>query len=77
MEQQKDVFEEIAAFNQRYLRLVRRWLCEDAERARTVLGISRELAIRLAAMTPTQLEQLADSGELVCRLRADAIPGRA
>lgn len=77
MEQQKDVFEEIAAFNQRYLRLVRRWLCEDAERARTVLGISGELAIRLAAMTPTQLEQLADSGELVYRLRADAMPGRA
>ncbi|ABC37276.1 flagellar transcriptional activator FlhD [Burkholderia thailandensis E264] len=77
MEEEKDAFEEIAEFNQRYLQLVRRLLCEDADRARAILGISNELAIRLVTMTPAQLERLADNGELVCRLRADAMPGRA
>nr|WP_231752095.1 MULTISPECIES: flagellar transcriptional regulator FlhD [Burkholderia] len=77
MEDERDAFDEIAEFNQRYLRLARRLLCEDAGRARTMLGISNELATRLVAMTPAQLERLAYGAELVCQFRLDAMPGRA
>ncbi|AGK48987.1 flagellar transcriptional activator family protein [Burkholderia thailandensis MSMB121] len=77
MEEETDVLEEIAEFNRRYLRLARRLLCEDNERARTMLGISNELAIWLDTLTPAQLERLMDGGELVCQFRADAMPGRA
>ncbi|AOJ09003.1 flagellar transcriptional regulator FlhD [Burkholderia mayonis] len=77
MEGKKDVLEEIAEFNQRYLRLAQRLLSENGERGQAMLGISDELAARLVAMTRAQLERLAEGGELVCQFRLDAMPGRA
>jgi flagellar transcriptional activator FlhD len=62
----------IAAFNQSYLLLAQRMLGDDAEHAKSALGLSDSMATRIRSLTPAEIEILADSGELICQFRADA-----
>ncbi|RQS69221.1 flagellar transcriptional regulator FlhD [Burkholderia sp. Bp8963] len=77
MAEQDDIFDAIESFNLSYLGLVQQMLRIDREEAIRQLGISDKTASWIAALTLAQIEELASSREVVCELRAEAVPGRA
>jgi len=72
-----DIFDAIAEFNRAYLVLAQRILRIDHEQGKRQLGISDGVAASIVALTPDQIDALAESGELVCEFRAENAPGRA
>ncbi|KHK57086.1 flagellar transcriptional regulator FlhD [Burkholderia sp. A9] len=77
MPEQDDIFDAIAEFNRSYLTLAQRLLRVDRAAAKQQLGMSDETASLVAALTPAQIEMLAERRELFCEFRAEASPGRA
>ncbi|MBN3788762.1 flagellar transcriptional regulator FlhD [Burkholderia sp. Ac-20353] len=77
MAEQDDISDAIEAFNLSYLGLVQKMLRIDRDETMRQLGISNKTASWIAALTPAQIEELASSSEVVCELRAEAVPGRA
>lgn len=77
MPEQDDIFDAIAEFNRSYLALAQRLLRADHEAAKQQLGMSDEAASIVAALTPAQIDELAEHHELFCEFRAESSPGLA
>lgn len=77
MAEQDDIFDAIVEFNRSYLTLAQRLLRADREAAKQQLGMSDKMASIVAALTPAQIEVLAERRELFCEFRAESSPGRA
>ncbi|RQR24886.1 flagellar transcriptional regulator FlhD [Burkholderia sp. Bp9143] len=77
MAKQNEIFDAIAEFNRSYLTLAQRLLQADREAAKQQLGMSDETASIVAALTPAQIDVLAERHELFCEFRAEFSPGRA
>jgi len=77
MTEKKDSLQAIAEFNQSYLLFAQRMLAKDWEEAKRALGISDSMATRIWSLTPTEIEALADSSNVICQFKSEAAPGRA
>ncbi|MGU4701475.1 flagellar transcriptional regulator FlhD [Burkholderia cepacia] len=74
MPEHDDIFDAIAEFNRSYLTLALRLLQADREAAQQQLGMSDEAAALVVALTPAQIDVLAERRELFCEFRAESSP---
>lgn len=62
---------EISDLNRSYLALVQKLISADRATALSMLGMSDEIADLLVTLSPGQLEKLATSNMLLCRIHLD------
>jgi hypothetical protein len=68
MPNDEDLLNEISDWNRTYLRLAKRLILEDRRNGARIFGFSDEMTTLIADLTPSQIDALAASVELVCQL---------
>ncbi|CAB3774832.1 flagellar transcriptional regulator FlhD [Paraburkholderia humisilvae] len=68
MPNDEDLLDELSDWNRTYLRLAQRLILEDRRNGARIFGFSDEVTTLVAGLTPSQIDALATSVELVCQL---------
>lgn len=68
MSNDEDLLDEISDWNRTYLRLAQRLILEDRRNGARIFGFPDEMTRLVGELTPSQIDALATSVELVCRL---------
>jgi len=68
MPNDEDLLDTISDWNRTYLRLANRLILEDHRNGARIFGFSDEMTTLIGNLTPSQIDELASSLELVCQL---------
>lgn len=68
MPNDEDLLDTICDWNRTYLRLANRLILEDHRNGARIFGFSDEMTTLIGNLTPSQIDELASSVELVCQL---------
>ena len=68
MPNDEDLLDELSDWTRTYLRLAQRLILEDRRNGACIFGFSDEMTTEIADLTPSQIDALATSVELVCQL---------
>lgn len=68
MSNDEDLHDEISDWNRAYLRLAQRLILEDRRNGEHMFGFSDDMTTLIGNLTPSEIDALATSVELVCQL---------
>jgi flagellar transcriptional activator FlhD len=68
MPNDEDLQNEISDWNRTYLRLAQRLILEDRSNGARIFGFSDDMTSLICDLTPSEIDALATSVELVCQL---------